>query len=173
MPEALSPASPVRSSAVVVLLLCCCALGSNTALKIPQRKNGTVPFSATPPNATSEPSPRKRGPPLLVDVNRASVEELEELSGIGPVIARRIVAFRHEVGPFRRVGDLIRVRGIGSAKLERLRGQVSVGVESDPNAGRDRDDEGVEEAVRVGGHPIAARIGTDEPAVADQIVETH
>ena len=172
MPE-VRPASPVRSTAALVLLLSFCALGSNTALEIPQRKTGTVPFSTTLLSAPSELTLRKRGLSPLVDLNRASVEELEALSGVGPVIARRIVAFRREVGRFLRVGDLIRVRGIGPAKLERLRARVSVGVESHPNTGRDRHDEGVEEAVGVGGHPISARVHTNEPAVADQIVEPH
>ena len=172
MPEARS-ASPTRSAAAVVLLLCCCALGSNTALEIPQRKKGTVPFFNTPPSATSELTPQKRGLSPLVDVNRASVGELEALSGIGPVIARRIVVHREETGPFRQVADLIRVRGIGPAKLAGLRGRVSASVESHPDAGRDGDDERVEEAVRVGGHPIAARGEPDQPTVADQIVEAH
>jgi len=101
------------------------------------------------------------------------VEELEALPGIGAVTARRIVAHRREIGAFRQVEDLIRVRGIGPAKLGELRGRVSVGVESHSDAGRNGHEEGVEEAVRVGGHPIAARVRTDRPAVADQIVEAH
>ncbi len=107
----------------------------------------------------------------MVDLNGASAAELEALSGIGPVIGQRIVEFRQKTGRFRRVGDLSRVRGIGPAKLERLRGLVSVGVESDSDAGGNGDDERVEEALRVGGDPIAAHVETDEPAIADQVVE--
>lgn len=57
-----------------------------------------------------------------VDLNAAGVEALIELSGIGPVLAQRIVAER----PFEQVDDLVRVRGIGPETLERLRPFVVV-----------------------------------------------
>jgi len=62
-----------------------------------------------------------------VNVNTAGVEELQALPRIGPALARRIVEFRRKAGPFRRVEDLLAVRGIGPKLLERLRGRVSVG----------------------------------------------
>ncbi|HHO58351.1 ComEA family DNA-binding protein [Oceanithermus desulfurans] len=52
-----------------------------------------------------------------VSVNRASAEELESVPGIGPALARRIVAWR----PFRTLDELVRVPGIGPRTLERLR----------------------------------------------------
>jgi competence protein ComEA len=57
-------------------------------------------------------------PPL--DVNRATVEELQSLPGIGPALAERIVAAREEQ-MFISLDDLVRVRGIGEATIERLR----------------------------------------------------
>lgn len=62
-----------------------------------------------------------------VDVNRASAAELETLPGIGPALARRIMESRAEAGPFRSADDLLRVRGIGPATLERIRGLVRAG----------------------------------------------
>lgn len=62
--------------------------------------------------------------PALVDLNRASASELESLPGIGPALARRIIAYRSEHGPFGSPGDLSKVRGIGPALLERLAGRV-------------------------------------------------
>jgi competence protein ComEA len=62
-----------------------------------------------------------------VDVNRASAAELETLPGIGPALARRIMESRAEDGPFRTADDLLRVRGIGPATLERIRGLVRAG----------------------------------------------
>lgn len=56
----------------------------------------------------------------VVDPNRASAAELEQLPGIGPVIADRIVAFRDSAGPFRATSDLERVSGIGPATIERI-----------------------------------------------------
>ena len=55
-----------------------------------------------------------------VSLNRASLAELEALPGVGPALARRIVAHR----PYLRVEDLLRVPGIGPKTLERLRPYV-------------------------------------------------
>jgi len=62
-----------------------------------------------------------------LDLNRAGVAELDALPGIGPVLARRIVEFRREHGPFRRVDELRAVRGVGPRLLERIRPSVAVG----------------------------------------------
>ncbi|MFQ5535859.1 MAG: ComEA family DNA-binding protein [Gemmatimonadota bacterium] len=64
--------------------------------------------------------------PARVDVNRADTLELQRLPGVGPALARRIAAARRE-GVFRRPEDLLRVRGIGPATLERLRPRIHVG----------------------------------------------
>jgi competence ComEA-like helix-hairpin-helix protein len=56
-----------------------------------------------------------------VDINRASAVELVQLPGIGPAIAQRIIVHRDSAGPFRTLDDLLAVRGIGPAILERLR----------------------------------------------------
>ena len=61
----------------------------------------------------------------VVDVNRASAEELTALPGIGPALAERILDERRKQ-MFSSVEDLERVRGIGPATVERLRGHVRV-----------------------------------------------
>lgn len=66
------------------------------------------------------------GGPGLVDVNRATAAELDELPGIGPVLAERIVAWREDTGPFASVDDLVSVPGIGPATLEELRDSATV-----------------------------------------------
>ena len=73
------------------------------------------------------------GPELLtlglkLDVNRASVDDLEALPGIGPVLAGRIKE-RAESRPFDSVDDLLFVKGIGPAKLEKIRPFVTVGAD--------------------------------------------
>lgn len=57
----------------------------------------------------------------LVNINTASALELEELPGIGPALAQRIVEHREANGPFGSVDELTEVSGIGQAKLEALR----------------------------------------------------
>jgi len=58
---------------------------------------------------------------LALDLNTATVEDLEALPGIGPVMAQRLVQFRQTHGPFKDVEDLLAVSGIGEKKLARLR----------------------------------------------------
>lgn len=65
----------------------------------------------------------------VLDLNQAGIEELQRLPGIGPTLASRIVADRAAQGPFRSVGDLLRVRGIGPKTLEKLRPHVRVGTD--------------------------------------------
>jgi len=65
---------------------------------------------------------------LPIDVNRASVDELRALPGIGPVLARRIVEHRRRHGPFPDLASLQRVRGIGPRTVERLGELVSAGA---------------------------------------------
>lgn len=55
-----------------------------------------------------------------VDLNRASVEELVALPGIGPVRAREIVAYRQRHGRFRTLEDLHAVKGLGEHTIEQL-----------------------------------------------------
>ena len=62
--------------------------------------------------------------PDTVDVSSASEAELRELSGVGPALARRIVAWREEHGGFESVDQLSEVRGISPRVLEELRPHV-------------------------------------------------
>lgn len=55
------------------------------------------------------------------DLNGASVQQLEELPGVGPVLAQRIAAYRDDHGPFETVEDLLDVPGIGESKLAAIR----------------------------------------------------
>lgn len=60
------------------------------------------------------------------NLNTATVDELDELPGVGPVTAQSIVDWRTENGPFRSVDDLLEVRGIGEGTLGDLRDLVTV-----------------------------------------------
>lgn len=64
-----------------------------------------------------------------VDINKATVEQLEQLPGIGHKTAEAIVKYREE-HPFKSVDELTNVKGIGQKKLERLRPLVTVRAEN-------------------------------------------
>jgi len=61
-----------------------------------------------------------------VDLNNATPDQLARLPGVGPSLAARIVERRQSGGAFGSIEDLRRVKGIGPAKLERLRHLVTV-----------------------------------------------
>ncbi|MDH7490211.1 MAG: ComEA family DNA-binding protein [Anaerolineae bacterium] len=71
--------------------------------------------------ATAIPTPS--GP---LNLNTATAAELEQLPGIGPALAARIVQYRQEHGPFRTVDALLLVSGIGPSTLNRIRSLVTV-----------------------------------------------
>ena len=81
-----------------------------------------------PPDPQLPAEPEPQGP---VDVNTADAAALQTLPGIGPALAERIIAYRTEHGPFRRVEDLLEVKGIGEATLEKFRQEVTVGDKID------------------------------------------
>ena len=64
--------------------------------------------------------------PQKIDINRAEPWLLEALPGIGEVLAQRIVDYRSENGPFRRIEDLLKVSGIGPATFEKIKDYITV-----------------------------------------------
>ena len=60
---------------------------------------------------------------VLVNINTATAEELETVTGIGPVLAQAIL----EHGDFQTLDELLEVRGIGSAKLDAMRDEITTG----------------------------------------------
>jgi len=61
-----------------------------------------------------------------IDLNSATLAQLDTLPGVGPATAQAIIDYRSQHGPFHSVDDLLNVRGIGPAKLDELRGLVTV-----------------------------------------------
>jgi competence ComEA-like helix-hairpin-helix protein len=68
----------------------------------------------------------KEPPTQPVNINTASAAELQKLPGIGPATARSIVRYRERNGPFRRVEELLIVRGISRSRLKALRPYITV-----------------------------------------------
>ncbi|CAB4926340.1 unannotated protein [freshwater metagenome] len=61
-----------------------------------------------------------------ININRATLSQLDSLDGIGPVIARRIIEYRKVNGPFLTTEDLQKVSGIGTAKFAQIKSKVRV-----------------------------------------------
>lgn len=78
----------------------------------------TVPSIAAPGEVSEQPGASG------IDINRSSASQLEDLAGVGPVLAGRIVAYREENGPFTEIEDLLDVPGIGEAKLAGMRDDI-------------------------------------------------
>ena len=72
------------------------------------------------PRESEEQSPQK------IDINRAEPWLLEALPGIGEVLAQRIVDYRSENSPFKRIEDLLKVSGIGPATFEKIKDYITV-----------------------------------------------
>jgi competence protein ComEA len=86
----------------------------------------TPPMSATPPARPHKPDVVK----TRLDVNQATVREFDQLPGIGPALAQRIIDYRLSRGRFTTVDDLLLIKGIGPKKLERFRELVIVHSET-------------------------------------------
>jgi len=85
------------------------------------------PLKTEPPDDRPVASrPDEESTSLMIDLNRATASDLEQLPRIGPKLAKRILAFRDTFGPLRSVEELLSVRGIGSKTLDLLRPHVYV-----------------------------------------------
>ena len=80
-----------------------------------------TPISTRPQRTATSASPTSFAIGEKLDLNRATALELEELPGIGPVLATRIVDDRDKHGPFRSIDELMRVPGIKEGILSQIR----------------------------------------------------
>lgn len=105
----------IRADRVIAVLLLACAVCLGVMSVMDLRSHAEPPRRAA-----------------LLDLNSAPQGEIELLPEIGPALAARIVESRRQDGPFGRVEDLDRVRGIGKVTIERVRDLVVCERESKP-----------------------------------------
>ena len=70
--------------------------------------------------------------PALINLNTATVQELESLPGIGTKTAERIIEYRTKQGPFKKIEELMNVQGVGEKSFLKLKPQLTV-AKPDPN----------------------------------------
>jgi competence protein ComEA len=101
--------------------------GINMAARVTDEQELVIPakqtsaqglIAGTPPASDSESE--------QININTASAAELDELPGIGEVLAARIVAYREEHGPFESVDALAQVDGISIAMVDEIRSMITV-----------------------------------------------
>jgi competence protein ComEA len=69
----------------------------------------------------------KKPPPKPVNINAATSEELQQVPGIGPATAEKILQMRKSYGSFKSVDDLLAIKGIGKKRLDKMRKYLTVG----------------------------------------------
>jgi len=70
-----------------------------------------------------------------VDINEGDAAALQELPGIGPAMALRIIEYREANGPFKRIEDLMEVKGIGEKRFLNLKDMITVGTAAPAESG--------------------------------------
>ncbi|GAA2135061.1 ComEA family DNA-binding protein [Actinomadura napierensis] len=91
-------------------------------IRMPSPAPGVPPPAGEAPPASGAPS----APGTPVDLNTATVDQLDQLPGVGPVLAQRIIDYRTQHGGFRSVDQLQDVTGIGARRLADLKPMVRV-----------------------------------------------
>jgi len=100
----------------------------NLAQELLDQQQVHIPMAGETPPPASSPV-RLRSPSLesgCVDINSATLQDLDELPGIGPTYSQRIIEYRAAHGPFQDVEELLQIKGIGPATLEEIRHLVCV-----------------------------------------------
>src|SRR6266478_3740232 len=78
-------------------------------------------------------SATKKPPLKPININAANSEELQQVPGIGPATADKILQMRKSYGSFKSVDDLLSIKGIGKKRLEKMRKYLTVGKSAAAN----------------------------------------
>ena len=74
-----------------------------------------------------EPTPKNLGKNnAILNINQATAKDLEILPGIGPILAQRIIEERKRIGKFSCLEDLLKVKGIGPKRLEKIKDRLKI-----------------------------------------------
>jgi competence protein ComEA len=104
------------SARVLIFVTLTLILSASACAKLPRRISSSVQYDS------ASQTPQKS----VININTASLPELEKLPGVGKGIAERIIAHREQYGRFRRPEHLMMVRGISDRKFRVLSGMIVV-----------------------------------------------
>lgn len=132
--DAITAAGDFTSQADVTALNLAAPLQDGSQVQVPahapvETSSPTAVSSSKPQEPPSQPTEQPSAPSaiILININTASQEELETLTGIGPVTAEKIIAFREENGAFTSIEEIQKVSGIGPATFEKIKDFITVG----------------------------------------------
>jgi len=132
--DAIDAAGGLLADADTTAINLAARLEDGQQLNIPY-KEGTAPiateasvFSFSSPGGTSSDStPEPSSDTELININTATLEQLDTLPGIGPTTAQKIIDYRAINGPFGTIEDIMNVSGIGPATFDNIKGLITVG----------------------------------------------
>jgi competence protein ComEA len=113
--DAIARAGGVTGRADRSLVNLAAPLADGQQVVVPRAGTGLAPPAGGPAPSPSAP----------VNLNSATVEQLDGLPGVGPVTAQKIVDYRREHGPFTSVDQLDAISGIGPTRIDNLRAHVT------------------------------------------------
>ena len=101
---------------------------------IPAAAHQSSPKTETPPAAAKAEKPAPAG--ALVNLNTATQAQLETLPGIGAKAAERILEYRQKNGQFKKIEDLMNVKGVGEKSFLKLKSLITVAQKSGAPGGQ-------------------------------------
>ena len=84
-----------------------------------------APPTAAPKSTTTSRTPTVKASQGKINLNTATLDELDVLPGIGPAIAQRILDYRAQTGDFKKIDEIKNVRGIGDAMFEQIKDLIT------------------------------------------------
>jgi len=123
--DALELAGGATARADLTALNLAARLSDGQQVLVPARvAGGAAAAAAAAPAAAAGAAPAAGG--ALVNINTATLEELDSLQGIGPVTAQKIIDYRTANGPFGSIEEIKNVPGIGEAKFAAIKDAITV-----------------------------------------------
>jgi len=93
----------------------------------PDKEEKTEPDAQKPPQETKPEVKEKPKIDGKININTATLEELDKLPGIGPVKAKSIIDYREKYGKFDSIEEITNIKGIGDKTFENLKDSITVG----------------------------------------------